>query len=132
MERHLHSLIAGALFAVFGASSAVAAAPPGSVEGQYQCDECQGLLTLKRQGQNELQVWLGVGGGSCGGEVLVNRKIRYAGGPLHAPHKQGQRQCVAKIEFTGKGAVITDSCFSARHEQNSTCAMLGSYTKQKQ
>jgi hypothetical protein len=113
-----------------GACAEAATAAP--VEGDYQCDECHGLLTLKRLNPTELHVWLGVGSGSCSGEALVNRKVRYAGGVLEAPHKQGQVQCFARIEFTDKGASVTDTCFTARDERNSTCTMLGTYTKRKQ
>jgi hypothetical protein len=110
----------------------VHAALSGEIEGEYQCDDCHGFVTIKRAGSSEVQVWLGVGGGSCGGEVLVNRKVRYSGGVLAVPHKQGQRQCSARVEFTDNGALVSDSCFTARDEQNSTCAMLGSYKKRKQ
>lgn len=119
------------LAAVFLCALPVSAASPESIDGEYQCDDCHGLLTVKRVSASELQVWLGVGSGSCGGEALVNRKVRYAGGVLAAPHKQGQLQCFARIEFTDKGASVSDTCFTARDEQNSTCTMLGTYTKRK-
>ena len=113
-------------------SPSARAAEPAQVEGEYQCDECHGLLTVRKLSSNDVQVWLGVGGGSCGGEALINRKVPYTGGVLEAPHKQGQVRCVARIEFTNKGASVSDSCFTTKDEQNSTCAMLGTYTKRKQ
>ena len=118
--------------AAVGLCSAAIAAPQVQVEGEYQCDECHGFLTIKRENATELQIWLGVGGGSCGGAPAITRKVRYAAGVLKVPYKQGQKQCMAQIEFTAGGASVTDTCLSARDEENSTCATLGSYTRRKQ
>ena len=38
------------------------AAEPAQVEGEYRCDECHGLLTVRKLSSNDVQVWLGVGG----------------------------------------------------------------------
>jgi hypothetical protein len=117
--------------AVLVALAWVAAAPVGAatpVEGEYDCDDCQGFLTVRRISSTELQVWLGVGGGSCGGEVSIDRKLRYVGGVLEAPNRQDRKKCRTRIEFTADGAVVRDSC-AAQDEENSTCALPGTYTK---
>jgi len=119
-------------FAALGPLSFANAADPAQIEGEYQCDDCHGFLTIKRLGTAEFQVWFGVGGGSCGGETPIVRKAKYTGGGvLKLPYRVGQKQCAAQIEFTDAGAFITDSCFTAQDEASSTCATLGSYTRMK-
>jgi hypothetical protein len=125
------SIAAAALVAACLCSTSVGAQTSDSIVGEYDCDKCHGVLTLKRVSSADLQVWLRVGSGSCSGEALVNPKVRNAGGVLEVPHKQGQLQCFARIEFAGKGASVTDTCITARDEQNSPCAMLGTYSKRK-
>jgi hypothetical protein len=111
------------------ASQLAAAQPAVQVEGEYQCDDCHGFLTVKRVSPTELQVWLGVGGGSCGGEAWINRKLRYTGGVLRSSYKQGAKQCQTNVEFTASGASVSDTCVTPKDEENSTCAMLGTYTR---
>lgn len=43
---------------------------PG-LEGEYLCENCRGYLTVKASKGGAYKVWLGVGGGSCGGEVFA-------------------------------------------------------------
>jgi hypothetical protein len=123
-----------ALFALAFALAApiVHAAPAGSIEGSYDCDECHGFLTIQRASASELKVSLGVGGGSCGGEAPVTGRVRYAGGVLKVPYKLGRKQCFAQIEFTDGGASVTDSCVTVQDEEKSTCASLGTYTRRTQ
>ena len=125
MRRFAAALIA---LASMAGTPSIAASP---VEGEYECDDCQGFLTVKRTSSAELLVWLGVGGGSCGGEVSINRKLRYAGGVLEAPYRQDRKQCRTRIEFTADGAEVSDTCTAPEAEENSTCALLGTYTKRK-
>ena len=119
------TLIAGGSF-----SPAVALSATASIEGAYQCDDCQGYLTVDKQRDGAYKVWLGVGGGSCGGEALVQRSVRYSGGPLTLGHTLNGKRCTARIDFTEDGASVSDSCFSVEDEQTSTCALLGTYSRQ--
>ena len=102
------------------------------VAGEYQCDGCNGYLTIQRQGTAELRMTLEVRGGSCGSEPPLTRTLRYTGGVLTVPYSSGARQCAVHIEFVGRGAMVKDSCFTVQDEADSTCATLGAYTKRKQ
>lgn len=110
-------------------SQAVALAAPASIEGEYQCADCHGYLKIQRQRSGDYQVWLGIGSGSCGGESLVNRSVRYSGGTLTVAHVLNGKRCKAMIEFSGDGATVSDSCFSSEDEKSSTCALLGPYSR---
>jgi hypothetical protein len=119
----------GVMTAVCLFSAAVLAAP-ASIEGDYQCDACHGYLRILRQRSGTYKVWLGVGGGSCGAEVLATGSVRYSAGVLNIPHALNGRRCTATIEFSEAGATVGDSCFTPEDEHSSTCALLGSYSKQ--
>jgi hypothetical protein len=117
--------------ALLAGTSIIDAAPMGRVEGEYDCDECHGFLTIQRVNPSEVKVSLAIGGGSCAGEPPVTGKVRDTGGVLKVPYKLGRKQCFAQIELTERGAVVTDSCVMAQDEEHSTCATLGSYTRRK-
>lgn len=102
------------------------------VAGEYQCDGCNGYLTIQRDGAAELRMSLEVRGGSCGNEPPLTRTLRYTGGVLTVPYSSGARQCAVHIEFVGKGAMVNDSCFTVEDEADSTCATSGAYTKRNQ
>lgn len=121
----------GGMLAALQAPSPTQAATPAAVSGEYQCDDCYGYLTIQRQGAAELRVSLSISGGSCSGESPLTRTLRYTGGALTLPYMSGKRQCAARITFVGPGATVTDSCFMAQDEADSTCAMQGRYTKRK-
>lgn len=116
---------------VFGVQSFAIASDPAHIEGEYECDDCYGFLTVKHLDSTKFQVWFGVGHGSCGSEPPLIRKVKYVGGVLKLPYKVEQKQCTTQIKFTDGGALITDSCFTAQDMADSTCATLGSYTKRK-
>ena len=111
-------------------SPAGALAAPASIEGEYQCDDCHGYLRIQKQRSGAYKVWLGVGGGSCGGEVLVDRSVRYSGGPLTIAHTLNSKRCTATVDFSDGGATVSDSCLGPDDEKSSTCALLGPYTRQ--
>lgn len=111
-------------------SPAVALAAPASIEGEYHCDDCHGYLKIQKQRSSAYKVWLGVGGGSCGGEVLVDRSVRYSGGPLTIAHTSNSKRCTATIDFSDNGATVGDSCLASDDEKSSTCALLGPYSRQ--
>ena len=111
-------------------SPAAALSAPASIEGEYQCDDCQGYLKIEKQRAGAYKVWLGVGGGSCGGEVLVDRPVGYSGGPLTIEHTLNRKRCTARIDFSEDGASVSDSCISSEDEKTSTCALLGPYSRQ--
>ena len=109
---------------------AVALSAPAGIEGEYQCDDCHGYLKVHKQRAGTYKVWLGVGGGSCGGEIWVDRPVRYSGGPLTIEHTLNRKRCTARIEFSEGGATVSDSCISPGDEEASTCAVLGPYSRQ--
>lgn len=111
-------------------SPAVALAAPASIDGDYQCADCHGYLKIQRQRSSYYKVWLGVGGGSCGAELLVNRSVQYVGGTLAIAHILNGKRCKAMVDFSGDGATVSDSCFSSGDEKSSTCALLGPYSRQ--
>lgn len=101
------------------------------VVGEYLSIENHGYLRVSRSGkQGRYLVWLGVGGGSCGGETHIDNKIApMAGGALKFEWKRQKKRCVTTIELESGGATVTDSCISASEESNATCAILGEYRK---
>lgn len=121
----------GGILAALQTPMPLLAATPASVAGEYQCDDCLGYLTVQRHGAAELRVSLGISGGSCSGEPPLTRTFHYTGGAFALPYTAGKRQCAAHIAFVDQGAVVTDSCFTAQDEADSTCATQGRYTKRK-
>ena len=111
-----------------GFVQAARAAPP--VAGEYE-GGFQGYLTVKPTAKPDaFQVWLGVGGGSCGGEVLVADRVgRLVGRQLKFAYRMKRRECATTIAFTATGAHVSDTCVSAEEEANSTCAITGDYDR---
>jgi hypothetical protein len=123
----------GLLFCMALTGIPARAAP--SVTGEYLCDGCHGYLTikqlrLKKTGPETYQIWLGSGGGSCGGTEFAKGVY-----PLARPNtfsikwKQRRQSCFTHIEIKGNKASVSDSCIKPEDEENSTCAVLGDYTK---
>lgn len=101
-----------------------------SLEGEYLCDSCSGYLTVKAIRSNAYKVWLGVGGGSCGGEVFAKSDLaRAKGDTIILTWKLKNKVCKTKISVQGTHAFVSDSCIQPEDEENSTCAVLGDYTK---
>jgi hypothetical protein len=111
-------------------TEALGLAAPASIEGEYHCDDCHGYLKIQKQRSGAYKVWLGVGGGSCGAEVLVDRSVRYSGGPLTIAHTLNGKRCTATVDFFDDGATVSDSRFAPDDEKSSTCALLGPYSRQ--
>lgn len=110
--------------------ASVAYASPLTIEGSYLCNECNGLLEVKKSKNNGYSVKLVVGQGSCGGEVIAKGQSRLLNGKeLNVSYKNNKRNCTTKIEFVNGGASISDSCVTAKDEAGSTCAVLGEYSK---
>ncbi len=109
-------------------ASAAYATPP--IEGTYDCDDCNGLLEIKKDKTDIYSVSVVVGSGSCGGEVVTKgRSQLVAGNKLEVPHKSNKKACLTTISLDEKGAVVTDSCYKTEDEANSTCTTLGKYSK---
>ncbi|MCB6183132.1 hypothetical protein LIN78_06200 [Leeia sp. TBRC 13508] len=76
--------------------------------------------------ENTYKIWLGAGMGSCGGDVSINNKTLTldTSGTAKYPWKNGAKRCETTIQFTNKGAEVSDSCAV----EGSTCDTDGSYT----
>ncbi|MFO1375035.1 MAG: hypothetical protein U1E99_10720 [Agitococcus sp.] len=112
---------------IFLNSIAYAASP---IEGTYDCNECNGLLEIKKSTPDSYSVKIVVGQGSCGGEVITKGRSRlFNGKELKIPYKDKKKSCIAKIEFTDNVVSVSDSCYTAEDEAGSTCATLGEYSK---
>jgi hypothetical protein len=102
-------------------------------EGEYLCDSCHGYLTIKATKLNAYKVWLGTGGGSCGGEVFAKSDgVQATGNTFTLTWKHKNKVCETKISIQGTRAFVSDSCVQAEDEEHTTCAMLGDYTKRKE
>lgn len=100
------------------------------LEGEYLCNDCKGYLKVKATKANSYKVWLGVGGGSCSGEVFAKSDAAQAvDDTLTLTWKLKNRTCRTKILINGNQAFVSDSCLQSADEENSTCAVLGDYTK---
>jgi hypothetical protein len=101
-----------------------------TVAGQYQ-GSVHGYLVVKpTDTPNRFKVWLGVGGGSCGGEVLVRDKVGVLkDARIKFLHSLNKRACTTTIEFVDEGAYVSDTCIPEESEASSTCAMMGEYEK---
>ncbi len=97
---------------------------------EYLCSDCNGYLTLKKNPDQTYKLWLGVGSGSCGGEALLESNTPLSGsGKYRIPHKTNSKECIAEIVLDGRHAHVSDSCITPEDEENSTCSMMGNYTK---
>ena len=112
---------------VFLSVIAYAASP---IEGTYGCNECNGLLEIKKQASDSYSVKLLVGQGSCGGEVVVKGRSRLLNGnELRILYKNNKKSCTTKIKLHNEGVLVSDSCYTVEDEAGSTCATLGEYSK---
>ena len=111
---------------VFLSVIAYAASP---IEGTYGCNECNGLLEIKKQASDSYSVKLLVGQGSCGGEVVKGRSRLFNGKELRILYKSNKKSCSTKIELHNEGVLVSDSCYTVEDEAGSTCATLGEYSK---
>jgi hypothetical protein len=101
-----------------------------NLEGEYLCDNCHGYLTLKAVRANTYKVWLGVGGGSCGGEVFAKSDAaRSVQNTITLTWKLKNKVCKTTVSVQEKRAFVSDNCVEPDEEEDSTCAVLGSYTK---
>jgi hypothetical protein len=110
-------------------ASGLSHAQTSPVAGEYLCEECHGFLRIQPDAGSRVKVWLGVGGGSCGGEVLVKATAPVSGASVRVPRTEKKRTCVTTIRFEGGRAEVSDSCISPESEESSTCAMMGTYLK---
>jgi hypothetical protein len=112
---------------IFLSVIAYAASP---IEGTYGCNECNGLLEIKKQASDSYSVKLLVGQGSCGGDVVVKGRSRlFNGKELRILYKSNKKSCTTKIELHNEGVLVSDSCYTVEDEADSTCATLGEYSK---
>lgn len=97
-------------------------------EGEYQCNDCNGLLEIHKE-QFNYHVRIIVGSGSCGGEIVTEgtSSLLY-GNKLNVSYKKN-KPCVTTIQLDDQGATVSDSCYTIEDEENSTCATLGKYSK---
>lgn len=103
-----------------------------SLSGEYLCNNCQGYLTVKPNKANTYKIWLGVGSGSCGGEVYAKSDAAQAtGSAFTLTWKLKNKVCKTRISIQGKDAFVSDSCVQPDDEEDSTCAVLGDYTKRE-
>jgi hypothetical protein len=100
------------------------------LQGEFLCNGCHGYLTIKPNKANTYKVWLGVGGGSCGGMVFAKDDFaRPMGNKFSLTWKSKKKICKTEIVIDGNMASISDSCTKAEEEDGSTCAVLGDYIK---
>jgi hypothetical protein len=99
------------------------------IVGEYLCNECHGFLRVERASSSRAKVWLGVGGGSCGGEVLVKDAFVRLGGSVTVARMENRKRCVTSIRFENDRAFVSDSCISPESEASTTCDMMGEYSK---
>ncbi|WP_143742017.1 hypothetical protein [Thiorhodovibrio frisius] len=101
-----------------------------TIEGEY--DGEFGYLTVEELQPNRYQVWLGIGTGSCGGEVLIdNKTTTLESRQLIYARSEGKNTCFTTIKFANNSADVRDSCIKTEDEENSTCAMMGNYQKRE-
>jgi len=100
------------------------------LEGEYQCDDCHGFLTIRANKPGDYKVKLVVGGGSCGGvEFAKSDHVQPKNNKLLLPWKNKDKTCTTQILVDGERANVSDSCTKPGDEESSTCAVLGDYTK---
>lgn len=116
------------LVAAIGIACSTSHATP-SIDGEYTCNDCHGFLTIKKMPGPSHKVWLGVGGGSCGGDIFVKGNFISSSNKFSIPRKNKGKVCVTEIEINGNDADIKDSCIKPEDEADSTCAVMGEYSK---
>lgn len=99
-------------------------------EGEYLCAGCHGYLTIKPNAGNTYKVRLGVGGGSCGGEVFAQGDaVQTLRNKFILTWKRKGQLCKTAIAVDGNRAFVSDSCIKPEDEESSACAVLGDYAK---
>lgn len=100
------------------------------IEGEYRCNECHGYLTIKKAKADLYWVWLGVGSGSCGGDVFLDKKLRLANPKQFRVERRDKgKTCTTTLSLKGVSINVSDSCISPEDEASTTCGITGSYTK---
>jgi hypothetical protein len=101
-----------------------------TIEGEYRCNDCHGYMTIKKNGTSTYKIWLGVSGGSCGGDVFANGAFSLEQkGKFVIPWKVHGKKCTTQIHINENKAYVSDSCISPDDESDTTCAILGEYIK---
>ncbi len=99
-----------------------------TITGEYEADF--GYMTVKESRPNKYQVWLGIGHGSCGGEVLIeNRTAALKNQQFVFSRPENGGTCLTTISFASNSARVHDTCINPEDEDGSTCALLGNYQK---
>lgn len=94
-------------------------------DGEYLCDDCNGYMEVKKLNNSNYQIWLGVGSGSCGGDVSINKRLHISqDGVVKYKRNLGIKVCETTISFSEKNAVVTETC---PPPENSTCNIEGTY-----
>jgi hypothetical protein len=105
-------------------------ASAAAIEGEYEGGFHGNLNVTPTAQANRFNIWLGVGAGSCGGDILVKNRVgRLVDSRIRFSHRMNSRPCETTIEFRDQGAFVSDTCISAESEAQSTCAMMGEYTR---
>jgi hypothetical protein len=118
----------GALVVSAAASGSAQVQSP-QIVGEYLCDECHGFLRVEPASSSRAKIWLGVGGGSCGGEVLVKDAFVRLGASVTVARTENRKRCVTSIRFEKDSAFVSDSCIPPESEESSTCDIMGEYSK---
>jgi hypothetical protein len=113
---------------VIAATSVSSQEQSPQIVGEYLCDECHGFLRVEPASSLSAKIWLGVGGGSCGGEVLVKGALVRLGVSVTVARTENRKRCVTSIRFEKDRAFVSDSCISPESEESSTCDMMGEYS----
>jgi uncharacterized protein YecT (DUF1311 family) len=102
---------------------------PSFIEGEYDCEECHGHMKIKHIKEATYSIDLMLNGGSCAGYVAINAEKLplYDNDTFIFPYKNNEVSCHTTIKFKGPTAQLSDSCVTKESEENSTCALLGSY-----
>lgn len=101
-----------------------------SIEGEYRCNDCHGYLSIKKTKPDLYRVWLGIGNGSCGGDVFLDKRLQLTNPKQFQVKRLDKgKACTTTISLNGMAANISDSCISQEDEASTTCAITGSYTK---
>ena len=103
-----------------------------NLDGEYLCANCNGYLAVKANTDSTYRVSLKVSGGSCGGLVYAeNNAAHLTGNKFVLKWRLKRKSCKTEIAIDGNNASVSDSCMKPEDEGNSTCAVLGDYTKQR-
>lgn len=99
-----------------------------TITGEYEAHF--GYMTVKESRPNEYLVWLGIGHGSCGGQVLIENKTTVLKNQQLAYSRvENGSTCLTTISFAYNSANVRDSCITPEDDDATTCAILGDYRK---